>query len=271
MPTAIPKLLEKVLRLARSLPQACTVEDFMEIHRAAEAVRMQARRAKLDLAIQIRAAEIKLRADRGAGRLLLKSSRLHVGRSPVSSLVRKAGVSRQKATADREANKKQYQHDTILKEFSLTKVESARLQKVARLPERDYQQYLAECRAEEKVPSSQGLLRLAERLRVEGRLLKSPRARDGQSDRAPAQQATRSIERNTRRHNDLRRSDDDAFTLAEMHCHVREVMSDLADYFADTSTSNLERVRREVIERRLSEVDAMLDKLRSDRRHHNPT
>jgi hypothetical protein len=139
MPADLPHELAIVAHAQSELAQAGTIEEVKIIRDKAEAARRYAECALLGLETQNYCAEIKLRAERKAGRLLAEL-RLRPGRP----------------------RKKERSHDaTILANLRINKSQSSRWQAEAAVPEEVFQRYLAIARESGKEVTAQGLLTLA--------------------------------------------------------------------------------------------------------------
>lgn len=128
-------------RATELLSQASSVEDLKEVRDTAEAARTYAKAAKLGLALQNRAAELKLRAERKAGTFL-------------AALKLKGGNRRSKA-----------QHAPLkLEELGLTRDQSTRWQLAATVPDEDFERYVRGKNQLGQEVTGAGLLRIAKSL-----------------------------------------------------------------------------------------------------------
>lgn len=131
-------MIEETTQLARlsmmrtELSQIVCVDEFKEVCDKAEAIRGYAKRAGLGLAVQNMAAELKIRAQRGAGGLLAESPEF--GRGKKCSTVRHLG---------------------------LTRSDSSRWQAIARIPEDEFEKHIAEVSLAKLELTTAGMLRLA--------------------------------------------------------------------------------------------------------------
>lgn len=117
------------------LAQAETFDEVRGIRDRAEAIRTLARKAHLSLEVANRASELKLRAERRAGEML--------------------------AALPLEARS----HDaTHLSDLDVNKSQSSRWQRVATIPEPDFNAYIAEAFLDGKELTTSGALKLAKRL-----------------------------------------------------------------------------------------------------------
>jgi len=128
----------------QALAEARTLGEIKSIRDKAEAVRKYAESASLGLDVQNRAAEVKLRAERQAGKLL-------------SQMMLRGGDRRSKSHRDR----------LKLDDLGLTSNQSKRWQLQARVPEDVFRQYIKQTRNECKELTSAGVMRLAKRLNGE--------------------------------------------------------------------------------------------------------
>ncbi len=119
-----------------ALAEAHALDEVKEIRDKAEAVRLYARQAQ-DLEMQRWVAEIKLRAERRAGELLIQMA---------ASGAREDGPGRPEKTSQA----------ATLKDLGITRDQSARWQAEAGLPEADFESWLAR-HTGETMPSSSGL------------------------------------------------------------------------------------------------------------------
>jgi hypothetical protein len=130
---------------SRALAQARTLGEIKEIRDKAEAVRKYAQSAALGLDAQNKAAEVKLRAERKAGRLLAK-------------LPLRGG--------DRKSNNRM---DCLkLEDLGISQNQSTRWQRQATLPEREFEEYLRSTRRSGREISTAGIMRLARQFAANG-------------------------------------------------------------------------------------------------------
>jgi hypothetical protein len=125
----------------RALAEARSLDEIKAIRDKAEAVRKYAQSASLGLDVQNRAAELKLRAERQAGKLL-------------SQMMLRGGDRRSKSHRNR----------LKLHDLGLTPNQSKRWQLQARVPEDMFCQHVRQMRDEGKELTSAGLMRLAKRM-----------------------------------------------------------------------------------------------------------
>jgi hypothetical protein len=125
----------------QALAEARSLDAIKEIRDKAEAVRKYAESASLGLDVQNRAAEVKLRAERQAGKLL-------------AQLMLRGGDRRSKGHRDR----------LKLDDLGLTSNQSKRWQLQARVPENLFRAHVEETCEAGKELTSAGLMRLAKRL-----------------------------------------------------------------------------------------------------------
>jgi hypothetical protein len=226
------KARETLSKLSRQLRQANSLPEFIAIRNAAE-FRLKAKHDKLDKDLQIQAAQLRLDAERRAGRKLIELELPHGGRPAAARKTAKEQASAERMLRAKTGRKNRYHDDTGLKELQLKKVASARWQKEARVPEKEFRQYLSTARAAGKVPSSDGLLRLAERLRLEGKLLKSERARDRTSTSQRQSAETIAAPHKPNRQTDLSEKEADAVELQTALEHHATLAELLAEFFGD--------------------------------------
>ena len=118
------------------LMAASSVADVKNVRDKAEAVRRYAQSAKLGLEVQNEAAELRIRAERKAGKLLA-SMRLRGGNRNSKS---------QRAT---------------LNKIGITKHQSSRWQQLASIPEQEFHAWVDDCRKSRKELTSASLFRIA--------------------------------------------------------------------------------------------------------------
>ena len=130
--------LALVRKVQRALAEARSIDEIKNVRDQAEAVRMYVRSARLGLEIQNHAAEVKLCAERKAGKLLAEC-RLRGG--------------------DRRSTS----HDATLKlsDLGITRDQSSRWQLEASVPDSEFHRYVTHCRHAGKELTSGALLRLA--------------------------------------------------------------------------------------------------------------
>src|SRR5262245_31500790 len=126
----------------QALAEARSLDERKGIRDKAEAVRKYAQSASLGLDVQNRAAEVELRAERQAGKLL-------------AQLTLRGGDRRSKSHSDR----------LKLVDLGLTANQSKRWQLQARVPEEAFREHVEQTRSEGKELTSAGVMRLAKRLR----------------------------------------------------------------------------------------------------------
>lgn len=136
MPSSDSSNMISLDQFGSMLAKAETLDEVTELRNRAEAVRSWARNVAVNLEMQNRAAELKLRAERKAGQLL-------------SDLRLRGG------------DRKSSSHDGRLKlsDLGISQSQSKRWQKEAAIPEAAFQQYLRGVTAEGKEVTTAGLLR----------------------------------------------------------------------------------------------------------------
>ena len=128
----------------QALTKARSLDEIKIIRDKAEAVRKYAQSASLGLDVQNRAAEVKLRAERQAGKLL-------------AQLMLRGGDRRSKGHSDR----------LKLDDLGLTPNQSKRWQLQARIPESLFREHVRKTCEDGNELTSAGLMRLAKRLKGE--------------------------------------------------------------------------------------------------------
>ena len=134
---SLSDLLAELDWVRLALATAADLRQIKDLRDRAEATRRHAKAAALGLEMQNQAAELKLVAERRAGKLLAGIP-LHGG--------------------DRKSG---HQDDMRLRKLGISQNSSSRWQQEASLPEEDFQQYLQQTREAGKVHTSQDLLGLA--------------------------------------------------------------------------------------------------------------
>jgi hypothetical protein len=127
---------------SQALAEARSLDEIKMIRDKAEAVRKYAQSASMGLDVQNRAAEVKLRAERQAGKLL-------------AQLMLRGGDRRSKSHCDR----------LKLDDLGLTANQSKRWQLQAKVPEDLFREHVQHTCDEGKELTSAGLMRLAKRLK----------------------------------------------------------------------------------------------------------
>ena len=125
-----------------ALAEASSFEDIKDIRDKAEALRKYAASAELGLALQNKAAELKLRAERRAGELLRR--------------LKLAGGDRTSTQPDQKLS---------LDELGINKHQSSRWQREAAVPEEAFEKLLQETTEGERELTSAALLRMARAFR----------------------------------------------------------------------------------------------------------
>lgn len=121
-----------------ALAEAQSIEEVKKIHDHADAVRAYVRSASMGLDLQNRAAEIKLRAERKAGKML-SEMRLRGGRQ----------------------RSKLHRVTLTLSDLGITKQQSRRWQLEASLSDGDFENYVRDCNESHQELTAAGLLRRA--------------------------------------------------------------------------------------------------------------
>jgi N6-adenosine-specific RNA methylase IME4 len=155
---ARPGPLEQLEAARALLAEASDLRTVVEIRDRAEAVRTYVSAAQHGLVLQNEAAELKLRAERKAGELLAADPAVGAGKGPT------------------------------LGPLGLTKNDSSRWQRIASLPEAEFDAYIAEAHNERRELTTAGALKLAKRLLARDKP-EAPHLRavgDGMTDTFPA-------------------------------------------------------------------------------------
>lgn len=126
----------------RAIAEARSVDELKDIRDKAEAIRLYAKQAGLGLEMVNDAAEIKIRAERRAGELL-KETEKNTGTRLGGNVVLPPD--------DRPT----------LEDMGVTKMQSSRWQTMAEVPEEQFEQFVAETKADKKELTSVGIVRLA--------------------------------------------------------------------------------------------------------------
>ena len=133
--------LAKINQASLALASAKNLDDVLRIRDQAEALRIYIKAASDSLQAANAAAEIKLRAERRAGELLAGMEK------PLNQHDKVAGNSVLPAT---------------LESVGVSKMQSSRWQKEAKVDEDVFEGYIRECNDEQREVTQAGLLKLAE-------------------------------------------------------------------------------------------------------------
>ncbi len=214
---------------ARLLLESKSVAEVKAFRDRAEAVRKYAKDARLGLDLQNQAAAAKLRAERRAGEILAQMEKSHGGRPPKNRL----------QAATRSAGR------AALSELGIEKTQSHRWQRIAAVPEAEFEQYLQRTNAAAREITAAGLLR--------------------EIDKSP--QATKALRRRDGAQSVGKRSQNELLSLPELvdeslH-HCRQLASLLEPICSDNAAS-LGRAERRQVSRLLRELAEFLQTLRAD-------
>lgn len=147
-----PSALIQLNAIEVALVEAKTIAEIKDIRNQAEAARQCFRLAEYGLEMQNDAAEVKLRAERRAGKFLADIERISGKRSDLTS-------------SNMEEVKPTY--TATLQENNLSWGAASRWQLEAEVPSETFEQHIAEVKAKNKELTSMGLVRLAKKLRLE--------------------------------------------------------------------------------------------------------
>jgi hypothetical protein len=226
----------------QALAEARSLDEIKTIRDKAEAVRKYAQSASLGLDVQNRAAEVKLRAERQAGKLL-------------SQMMLRGGDRRSKSHHDR----------LKLDDLGLTANQSKRWQLQARVPEVVFREFVKQTREECRELTSAGVMRLAKRL------IDEPSGRNGQAGsttgyasngRCLDEDGKISSRRNGSKCEDFSSNTAVGEIVAELRNHLTVLDGILSPlYSGDTST--LQSAERRMIRYLLTEIGDLFDELGS--------
>lgn len=134
------KNLPAIFNELKKLERIETVEEAKEFANRAEALRVYAKKAGLNLEAQNYCAEGKIRAERKAGELLRENPNIHSGQPRKESL-----------------------HDEriLLNDMAISEIQSHRWQKEAEISEETLERYLASCKEKETEVTTVGFLKAA--------------------------------------------------------------------------------------------------------------
>ncbi len=135
--------IARISEARRALAAASTLEDVMQIRDKAEALRVYVKAAAAGLEAANAAAEIKLRAERKAGEMLAAIEKRDGG---------DAARARSQAATELPPS---------LDDLGLTKDQSSRWQREAKVPEEEFEAYIESCCYEGKEVTQAGLLKIA--------------------------------------------------------------------------------------------------------------
>ena len=140
----------------QELVAASNVSEVKRVRDKAEAVRKYVQNAKLGLGLQNQAAELKIRAERKAGKLLAK--------------MKLRGGDRAKSQS------------ATLKKLGIDKHQSSRWQQIAAVPESKFEEWVGQSREQQSELTTASLLRLAKGIKKRRPNGKAPKARSPKSD-----------------------------------------------------------------------------------------
>lgn len=132
-------------RAKRELELAASVDEVKKIRDQAEALRQYARQQKLSLEMQNRCAEIKIRAERRAGEILVGMDKNPGGKSEHRSYLSHDGT----GTTPKLAN------------LGITRNQSSRWQSIASIPQKDFDERVEEIKGKGEELTSKEFLSLA--------------------------------------------------------------------------------------------------------------
>ena len=142
-----PRELALLDRAENALAEATTIDEIKEIRDKAEAVKAYAKKARLGRNIVLRAASIKVRAERKLGQMLRDT--------PLAD----------SSPGNQHARRPDRSHDATssfrLKDLGITKSDSSRAQQISRLPKAVFDRHVADCVDSRTPPTTAGLVRLA--------------------------------------------------------------------------------------------------------------
>lgn len=151
--------IEKLSIARNMLAEAKSLDDILHIRDIAEAARVYAQAAKLGLENQNEAAEVKIRAERKAGEMLAKMPKNKGADGSIST-----GNSVLPVMDDAPT----------LSDLGIEKMQSSRWQTIARLPEDEFEEHIAETKAERKELTTASVLRIARESNKENEPVKLP-------------------------------------------------------------------------------------------------
>jgi len=232
-----PRELAILSQAYHALAQARTIEEVKDIRDKAEAARKYAQCAMLGLETQNRCAEIKLRAERKAGKLLAE---LHL-------------------SSGRPGKKKWSQHATILKELGINKSQSSRWQMEAEVPEEIFQLYLTDMQEQGKELTAQGLVRISQQHAAKLHFQARRQHPSKTAQRCTASSPILEL-RQSNRAKDERTLEQASTLVGELVDH-RRLLANLLEQFCKRETVRSELIQRRTVARLLSEMDEILTTL----------
>ncbi|GAI89017.1 unnamed protein product, partial [marine sediment metagenome] len=134
----------------QALALAKSIDEVKNIRDKAEALRAYAKQAGMSLEMQNECAEIKLRAERRAGEMLVENPDIHPGGNQAKS------------------------HDVILSDLGISRIQSHRWQLERSVPEEVFEKLVAETKAEAEELTSRGVLAIALKLRRQTQIQNIP-------------------------------------------------------------------------------------------------
>ena len=148
-----PKDLILLTQAQRALVEAKTIDEVKDLRDKAAAVKAYALKARLGRDLVVDASTIKLRAERKLGTLLreLELAKAAPGNQHTESPARPEGADA----------------PVLLRDLGITKSDSSRSQRIADLPESDFERYITESTDTGREPTTAGVLRLARQNRLQ--------------------------------------------------------------------------------------------------------
>lgn len=145
------KELVLLSRAEQALAKAETVDELQELRDKAQAARAYAKKARLGQQIVVTASALKVRAERKLGELLKKL--------PLAKA--SAGNQHSKGNPDRLQRVNGSKGAVTLESLGVTAWDSSRSQKIASLPKRSFDRYVADSVESKREPTTSALLRMA--------------------------------------------------------------------------------------------------------------
>ena len=223
----------------RQLEATSTIEEALTLRNKAEAVRVYVKSAHLSGDAANMASELKLRAERKVGGLLL-GMRLHGG------------------------DRKSSGHDDHLKlsDLGIDQNESKRWQLEASVPDDAFERFVESARATHAELSSAALLRLAHHLRATGVIAKNGAARNVKAHCEEQEAPPRSRPTGT--------PDDSAQAILELQGHLKALRNVLTPIWSESEVANGKQMAFRLVRRYVEEMGELIERLRETLRPPSP-
>ncbi len=150
------ELLPELSKVYQALVLASSLDEVKKIHDASKAIAAYARAQDMSLEMQNTAAEMNLRAKRKLGEMIRNIDKHKGGRPPKSSNV-------SEGSAEASVSDSQLTPRPKLKDLGISKSLSSRCQKIADIPEEEFEEHLAEQKDAGKELTTTTVLRISKK------------------------------------------------------------------------------------------------------------